>query len=40
MDPKLFSLVSSGGYIEIYQSIGFQWDCFVHNDGLPVSVSL
>ena len=40
MDLELFSLVSSRGYTEIDQSIGFLWGIFVHNDGLPNSVSL
>ena len=39
-DPELSSLVSSRGYIDIDQSIGFQWDSFVHKDGLLISVSL
>ena len=40
MDPKLSSLVSSLGYTEIDQIIGFQWGNFVHKDGLLISVSL
>ena len=40
MDPDSSILVSSRGYIEIYQSIEFQWCSFVHSDGLLISVSL
>ena len=34
MDPNSSTLVSSLGYIEIDQSIEFQWGNFVHSDGL------
>ena len=34
MDPNFSIVVSSLGYIEIYQSIEFQWGNFVHSDGL------
>ena len=32
MDPDSSILVSSRGYIEIDQSIEFQWGSFVHSD--------
>ena len=37
MDPNFSILVSSRGYIEIDQSIEFQWGRFVHSDGLLIS---
>ena len=40
MDPDFSILVSSRGYIEIDQSIEFQWGSFVHSNGLLISVSL
>ena len=40
MDRELSTLVSSRGYTNIDQSIGFQWGGFVHSDGLSISISL
>ena len=40
MNPNLSILVSSREYIEIDQSMEFQWDNFAHSDRFLISVSL
>ena len=40
MDPNFSIVVSSLGYIEIYQNIEFWWGSFVHSDRFLISIPL